>query len=511
MKLIGCALFCLMICVMAFLNRTLVLEPVTAFVRGGIGFEEMKTTLRQNLLGERLRGRDELLSLNGGYARATGRTRYNGVQRMTDGMLTDTSDSLPDTTVFAENLSRFHQLLKGEGIPFLFVLAPCKEPMEESLLPAGVTDMANALGDRAVSELRERNVPVLDLREEMSRTREQVERYFYRTDHHWNGEGAFFAYQRIMEAIRAVFPETQMTYTDPSLWEKNVIPNWWLGSHGRRVGPLFAGMDDLDYDLPLFETKMSRYSLGVWTCKGDFRRANIREWLLETSDCMRIDNYFRYLGGGYPLTYHRNAGAENRMKLLLIGDSFKHPVEAFLSTELTYLDVLDPREYGKMSEWDYVRLNPPDMVIMLNYPGTLANGYFSGFGEGAGLETVGETFWEGAVASALEGETDYVELPAELESGKSYRLTLEGIEIRAGDPDGAGVVLCDGENIVDQTVFDIDYGNAFEFRWGFQIPERPEGGGDYRLRLYGGVSGGTEGVELAYQGIRLTECLLPKE
>ena len=160
----GCVLFCLIVCAVTFLNRTLILEPAADFLRGS-GFEEAKNTLEKNLLGERLRGRDELLSLNGGYAGLQGRTQYNSVQRMTNGMLASPTETLEDTESFVNSLDRFYRFLEGRGIPFLFVLAPYKQPTEESLLPPGVTDRTNEIADRTLEMLSERNVPFLDLRE----------------------------------------------------------------------------------------------------------------------------------------------------------------------------------------------------------------------------------------------------------------------------------------------------------------------------------------------------------
>ena len=503
-RLAGCAVFCLIVCGMAFMNRTLIMEPVTEFLSGRGDFTEMKEAVEENYLGDRLRGKVELLSLNGGFARLEGRLRVNGVLRMENGMLNTAIAEVPDLTGFTENLDRFSRWLEGRGIPFLFVLAPYKGPTEDRIMPAGVTDRTNEIGDRAVSLLREKNVSVLDLREEMSRTREQVEKYFYRTDHHWNADGAFFAYQQIMKAVQARFPGTKTTFTDAALWEKTVIPDWWLGSAGRRVGTLFGGLEDMDLLLPAFETEMSRYAPGIWAFRGDFRKANIREYYVEYRDFLNTDNYHRYLGGGYPLTLHRNQRAENRMKLLIIGDSFKVPVECFLSTEFTAIDVLEPRGYGKMSEADYAALNPPDMVIVLNYPGTLAEVAFSDFGEGREPTVVSETAPLDFTVPAGPGEPDYAVLPARPESGKSYVLTLDAIQLKEGAPEGVNVMLFSGDEERDQTIFDIPYGNEFGFRWGFRVPDEPDG--DFQLRFYAGINGGTEGTELVFQGVRLQEC-----
>ncbi len=495
-RLAGCVLCCLVICVLAFWNRMLVLEPAIEFLKGHINFEEAKQSLKENYLGERLRGKDELLSLNGGYARIMGRTKYNGVQTMTNGMLSTPMKSL-DTADFADNVERYYRYLKGQGIPFLYIIAPHKVPTEENLLPTGATDLTNEVGDQVFQQLKERDVPVLDLRKDMSRTREQIETYFYRTDHHWNVEGSFFAYQQIMRAIQSVFPGTKMTYTDPALWEKTVIPKWWLGSQGKRVGPLYGGAEDLDYYLPAFETNMARYTPGTWIYKGDFKTVNICDYYLTYSSYMKMDSYERYLGGKGAVVLHRNPSAENQRKILLVRDSFMLATACFLSTEFTSIDTIDPRIYYPMSILDYTKLNPPEMVVMMVYPGALTYKEFWDFGDPSPMYAVKEEIFEDISLLPSADSTQYKVLPAQLEKGKSYQLTLEHIQMTIGDPAGASIVLYRGDEIADETVFSIEYGNQFGFLWGFQIPEGDPDESDYQLRLYAGVSGGTENIGLA--------------
>ena len=507
---LGCGLFCLFVCVLAFWNRTLLLEPVTAFLRGEGGFTEMKSTVQSNYVGDRLRGKFELITLNGGYARLEGRSLYNGTQRMTNGMLTSTTPVQRDTTAFSDNVGRFCHYLQENGTPFLFVMTPHKLPLEDNLLPVGVTDKTNAVADQVLAELREKGVPTLDLRPEMSRTKELVEKYYYRTDHHWNVEGSLYAFQRIMETLKDFYPETKTNFIDSSLWEKTVIPDWWLGSHGQRVGALFGGVEDLDYYLPAFPTDMTRYSLGLWTCRGDFYQACMRDYMLENRDYMHLDNYMRYLGMGWSLTLHRNPRAENRMHLMMIGDSYTLPVECFLSTELTAIDMMDPRQYTYMRVVDYATLNAPDMVILMTYPGVLTSSYYDDyidFGQGGQLQVEKETTVEQLISSGTDGQHHYEVLPVRMEAGKSYVLTLDRVRVNAGDPAGANVMVYRGEDQIDLTIFNIEYGNEFGYRWGFQLPEDPTGE-DFELRFYAGVDGGTEGMELAYEGIRLQECVI---
>ncbi len=509
-RTLGCVFFCLLIGGTAFLNRSLGLEPLVEFFHGRCSFEEMKEELASNYLSERMRGQKTLITLNGGYARLLGKTYCNKVQQMTNGMLTTLRNGSPDLTAFKENLISLNQFLEREGIPFFFLSAPHKVPSGEQLLPAGVHDLWNPVLDTVLADLKEQGVPCVDLRQEMSRTADQVETYFYRTDHHWNAHGAFHAFGEIMELIQSRFPQVKASYTSSDLWEKTVLPDWWLGSAGRRVGPLFAGTEDLDLYLPAFDTEMSRYTPGYWAYKGDFRHVNVREWFLENSDYFSLDSYDRYVGGNYPLTYHRNTQAENCMKILLIKDSFMLPVECFLSTEFTALDVIDPRPYDKMSVKDYIALNPPDLVIMLCYASSLELADYQDFGPGKRLLSAAECLYENPSASVAgsSSSSDYLSVPLQLDPGGSYQLEMDSVSVLSGNPEGISAVLFHGDDRLDETVFDPDYGNLYGFHWGFQVPDEYTEETNYELRLYAGVALNTDGIELLLRNIRINRCIL---
>lgn len=118
----------------------------------------------------------------------------------------------------------------------------------------------------------------------------------------------------------------------------------------------------------------------------------------------------------------------------------------------------------------------------------------------------GDFFHDDIALSPSEDREHYAVLSVQLEKGKSYQLTLKHIQVSGGDTAGASAALCRGDEIVDQTVFSIEYGNQFDFLWGFQVPEDNPNEGEYQLRLFAGVSGGTENIGLSYQGICLKEC-----
>ena len=376
------ALCCLGLLVLAVWNRTLFLEPAERFLRGEIPFSWMKDEIQSGYTGDRLRGQPEFITLNGGFERLCGRTRVNGVQRMRNGMLTFADTSRMNMKPYAKNVTRLFRTLEARGIPFLFVMAPEKTALSGDLLPAGSMEEAyNPNADEALALLRGAGVPCLDLRETLSATPAQVEAYFYRTDHHWNADGALRGYQEVMGALRALDPELEARYTDAALWRRFEQPDWWLGSHGKRVGALFAGLDPLNWYLPAFDTAdMTLNAPGFDLRTGDFAQANLQRFYREEKRPLDLDNYHVYIGGDYPLILQRNPGASNPKRLLLIRDSFALPLMAFLSVEFQEIDAVDPRYYQEMTVAEYLERNPPDLVVMMNHPSILGNGRYNDFG-----------------------------------------------------------------------------------------------------------------------------------
>ena len=481
---ICCTLVCLFICGLAFFNRTLTTDPVQSFVRGEASFDGMKHEIQEAYTGDRLRWKDQFITLNGGYGRLCGRNRYNQVLRMRNGMLKAADSPLQDMQSLSEAITGLYRFLSREDIRFLYVMAPYKNPLTNDALPYGAekdADSCNAIADDLLTRLREARVPCLDLRETLSATLEQVDRYFYRTDHHWNVDGSFRGYQQIMQKLTELYPSLTARYTDAALWEKHVIPDWWLGSHGLRVGHLFAGWDDLTYMLPRFETDMTWISPLFGFRHGSFEQANISQ-----NDIIlrNIVNYGVYIGSDYPLNFHRNRNAPNPIRVLVLKDSFMLPVQAFLSTEFMEIDVIDPRYYHDVSVLEYIALNPPDLVIMQTSPMTSSDQRYAELGEAEGIaRPEAALFSAEEIPFPWENGDGCFRIPVTLEACSYYEVTVGRIEKEEGNPvEGVNFELIDPETeeTVRLTTVDIEYGNRDGFRWAFRTPES----GEYSLLLF---------------------------
>ena len=321
------------------------------------------------------------VELNGGAHRVVGRRFCNTVYRAPGGMLLSELKGKGRLEPIAKAVAGFSRWLAGKNASFIYVQTPSKIDMEGTMLPAPLVNRGNDRADDLMSQLAEKGVHAVDLRAMLTATPEDLERFFYRTDHHWNNDAVFKAFGVLApEIARAVGddPSVVAPYVAASSWKRTVWPQCFVGTKSRRTGLLFGGKDDLIVYVPRFKTEMTMDlpSKGMRRV-GDFRKTvmwhsnKIRKG---GSDGFGRDAYsLLYIGGTYGVVRHENPGAPLKRRVLLVGDSYARPLEAFLSTVVTDLIALDQRRFAPgETVAGFVESFKPDLVLQLNNP--------SGFG-----------------------------------------------------------------------------------------------------------------------------------
>ena len=128
-----------------------------------------------------------------------------------DGSLEDYRRNKPFTNENLEDwrlaLEAKRDYLAARGIRYLVVVAPNKHTIYPEFVPRTITQIhKESRLDQLSAYLRSRsNVPVLDLREPLLRSKD-ANRLYFRRDTHWNGRGAFIGYQSIIAALEPWFP-----------------------------------------------------------------------------------------------------------------------------------------------------------------------------------------------------------------------------------------------------------------------------------------------------------------
>ena len=270
-----------------------------------------------------------------------------------------------DTTFCGVALADFADRLEGEyGIPLLYVNGPQKIQRGTSPLPGGVVEYGNQMGDRILEILNQREVDALDLRDAFDAT-EDYASWFFVTDHHWKPAAAFFAYQTLAPVLERYGVRTQARWLDPDSYTVTVYEDWFLGSQGKRVGSLYAGVDDMEWWTPREPTSFT-YDANEYDIHraGSWDESLLFPERMEPRDWFNANPYTLYSGGDYPLATIVNENNPEGGNIVMLRDSFGCALAPFLAQSCHTLTTMDLRYFTGDLEAAIAALDP-DLVLVL--------------------------------------------------------------------------------------------------------------------------------------------------
>ncbi len=343
-----------------------------------------KTAAAEDAVTSALERDHSLIELFGLYQNAVGRTVVEdpaqsqyAVVKLPDGSLTFTGEGNPDPQAQAAELKRLQLALAERDISLLYLQAPSKLEPGADVLPTGIDDPSNACADALLAALDDKGIDYLDFRETLKDAGGAWTGWFYRTDHHWTQAAAFRAFQELCEKLedydqtvtvswgtkrrRIEIPER---YTDPASYVSATLPDFFLGSQGKRVGSLYAGTDDFVLHTPRFPTLMHYSASGDGERWGDAAETVIFPERVEQQNWFDATPYTYYAGGDYPIAFLTNFYNPQGPRILLIRDSFAGAMTPYLAAVSSQLTTVDPRSFSGdlMSYVDWLH---PDVVLVL--------------------------------------------------------------------------------------------------------------------------------------------------
>lgn len=256
----------------------------------------------------------------------------------------------------------FAKTLEANGIKFCDVTYPSKFSKFNPDFPPGVIDYTNANADTFFDVIKKNNINFLDLRENAAKTFDSHLKMFFRTDHHWKPEIAFWATGEMLK----YFNEKLGFCFDCSLLNKDnfkftTFPAMYLGSHGKKVTLSLAKPDDITIIEPNFPTEYETGDLSKQTIrKGSYHDVVMSFNNLFYDDIYEGDAYNTY---GAP-SYVKNQSSKAKHKIVIIHDSFSIPVIPFLSVATKEIIHLDIRWHNDYSVEKYILDLKPDLVIL---------------------------------------------------------------------------------------------------------------------------------------------------
>lgn len=306
----------------------------------------------------------ELINLNGFMAnklKIHGQYSKMGLY-VTDKNYIVSASPYTTTDYEVEETVGLRDFLAANGINLLYVNEPTKYIDDDWFSKEfGVETFANRNQDMFMNRIVSAGVDAIDLRDSIVEDGLDIFDMFYRTDHHWTTPAGLWATRIIAEGLNSRFGYT----IDLSAFDEDrfVWTEWkkcWLGEQGRKVALTYVGLDNYTEIKPDYFTSYTFKNGDGSTYAGTFDTF-VDETVYNTENDVYENKSWHY-------SYNRINCINNNIadgKVLIIGDSYTHVTQPFLSLQVHEVDTIILRSYkDSFSLRDYILSNGYDTVIV---------------------------------------------------------------------------------------------------------------------------------------------------
>lgn len=277
-----------------------------------------------------------------------------------------------DYSWHVEKLERLKGQLDEHGIRLTFSNVVERNPLYDTKLPYdcltvdqhinGLIYMLDEVGINTVDMMRAVQDPAIDHYS-----------LFYGTDHHWNVYGGFLGATCLIDELGY---DTDEKITDISQYTAETVQDCFLGSFGRRVGPIYGGLDDFAVLYPNFDTDLT-VTTGGEVREGTFGESVIYKNWIPTQGTVSTVAYSAFLGGDNGLQIVKNNLCTNGKRVLLIRNSYGAAASPYLALACEELHIIDMRYYDGAPIAEYAREMGADDVVIMYSNGSLNNTCFN--------------------------------------------------------------------------------------------------------------------------------------
>jgi hypothetical protein len=187
--------------------------------------------------------------------------------------------------------------------------------------------------------------------------RENQDQYlFFRTDHHWNGLGAYYAYVEFCE-------KKQIEPIELSEMKAISVDNF-VGSFFKMTNNvvLSENPDTIQAFVPTPSVMLTRTYMDK---EGKTTIANPVPYVISEKFMGDTPSYGIFLGGDSALTVVKTEKSHSQEKILVVKDSYGNAFAPYLVNHYEEVHVLDPR-YWQGSMLNYIETHNIDDVIFIN-------------------------------------------------------------------------------------------------------------------------------------------------
>ncbi len=292
----------------------------------------------ENFTNDQFIARDAWISIKTLGDLALGKKDNGRIYFGKDSFLFDVDKPI-DTVQLDKNIEVLNTFIASQNASVQALLIPTKSQVYSYYLPKNAPILQETLLLHKVSQ--ELNIPVIDSLKVLSNASDSL--LYYKTDHHWTTQGAFKAYQLLLE-------DEAKPWDDFNI---KTVTTDFHGSQYRKANSFFIKADSMDiiYDL---DHKLESITIDNKTSLESYY---VPKFLDST------DKYAYLLGGDHGLVDIKTK-LQNNKEILIIKDSFANSLVPFLVEHYERIVLIDPRHY-KMGIEAYLSQQNFDQILFV--------------------------------------------------------------------------------------------------------------------------------------------------
>lgn len=267
----------------------------------------------------------------------------------------------------AEKINELSKVALKSNKKVYYVSTPHKESMLTHLYPKFTKGLNNAMENKNKFKnyLDEDKIDFIDIDEDFlgKFNEKEREKLYFKTDHHWNGIGAYEGFKTIMEKMNKAKVIKGINWDNYT--ETDLKKGYFLGSYNLNLNNLVKE----DEDIPYFHLKNKHNKYEYFKYDGEKETKGKEEDFVAT----RIHEDEILYGGAYMfgnacnILKIRNKDALNDKKILIIRDSYQAPTSWLFADVFSEVQLVDPRYTEKLdlSIKEIIEDSDADMVMFM--------------------------------------------------------------------------------------------------------------------------------------------------
>jgi hypothetical protein len=269
----------------------------------------------------------------------------------------------------AMELNELGTYLKKQGTEFYFMFLPNKMTTIQLSLPSYmIAGKKKEYKEYFLSKINQEEIKTFDMGEQFEAVfeTEELNQMFFKTDHHWNMNGASTGFQYVLDNIdqNTKHPFNPQKSSEDFKMEC-VEDKRLLGSWNKQ---LYGLIDSSDEKICYYNPQTFSFD-DFEVYEGEMNKENLIDWqslygmgLEEKED--RIDYATAYMADYREINIMnpKNTEAPN---VLIIKDSYVDPITFHFGQYFNRTTIFDIRFNQDRSVYDYLKLNDFDMVVIL--------------------------------------------------------------------------------------------------------------------------------------------------